>query len=178
MSNSGSKSLSLMMGALGGHPKSLPSSGAAPTSLGRIPGKSQKLPNGEFWISSRNLLSGVSLARGATGGVGVDERIEGAAGKSPGFMLLDVDQVEQAAQVRPLVKPHHGVAIFDDSNQAPDEIDAVGTVITLAVTSVNLYGDRLVHAFSSARRSGRDGGKDLAEPRGYRNPTTPSVRRG
>src|SRR5215218_8398374 len=177
MNNSGSTALSLM-GALGGHPKSLPSSGAAPTSVGRVPGKSQKLPNGEFWVSSRNLLSGVSLPRGATGGVSVDERIEGAAGKPPSFMLLDVYQVEQAAQVRPLVKPHRGVAIFDDSNQASDEIDAVGTVITLAVTSVNLYGDRLVHAFSSARRSGRDEGTTLAEPRGYRDPTTPSVRRG
>ena len=61
-------------------------------------------------------------------------------------MLLDVYQVEQAAQVRPLVKSHRGVAIFDDSNQAPDEIDALGTVIAPAVTSVNLHGDRLVHA--------------------------------
>jgi hypothetical protein len=93
-------------------------------------------------------------------------------------MLLDVYQVEQAAQVRPLVKSHRGVAIFDVSNQAPDEIDALGTVITSAVTSVNLHGDRLVHAvLLGARVRPERRGEALAEPCGYRDPNTLSVRR-
>src|SRR5829696_5913189 len=141
------------MGTLGAYSKSLPSSGVSPTSLGRVLGKSQKLPDAEFWVSPRNLLCGVSFPGGATGGVGVDERIEGASGRPPGFLLLDVYQVEQAAQIRPLVEPHSGMAILDDSNQASDEVEAVRTVITHAVTSVDLHGDRLVHA--APRRDGR-----------------------
>src|SRR5215211_5919999 len=93
-------------------------------------GKPQRPLLGELRVSPRNLPCGVSLPGRGTGGVGVDERVEGAAGRQPGFILLDVYQVEQAAQIRPLVEPHCGVAIFDDSNQAPNEVDAVGTVIT------------------------------------------------
>jgi hypothetical protein len=130
-----------------------------PTSLVRVPGRPQKSPGGEFRVSSSNLLSGVSLPGGGTGGVGVDERVEGASGRPTEFVFLDVDQIEQAASVRPLVEPHYNVAAFDDLNQAPDEVDGVRTVIPLAVSSVNLHGDRLVHAFfSSAQGSGRDGG--------------------
>src|SRR5215211_1819051 len=141
-----------LMGALGGYSKSLSRSGVTPTSLARVTGRPQKSPFGEFRVSPRNLLCGVSFPGGATGGVGVDERIEGASGRPPGFLLLDVDQVEQAAQIRPLVEPHGGMAIFDDSNQASDEVEAVRTVITHAVTSVDLHGDRLVHA--APRRDG------------------------
>src|SRR5215208_3262997 len=64
-----------------------------------IPGRTHESPGGEFRVSPRNLLCGVSLPGGATAGVGVDERVEGASGRPPGFVLLDVDQVEQAAQV-------------------------------------------------------------------------------
>src|SRR5215203_4266001 len=123
-----------------------------------IPGRTQKSPGGEFRVSPRNLLSGVSLPGGGTTGVGVDERVEGASGRPPWFILLDVDQVEQATPIRPLVEPHGGMASFDDPNQASDEVDGVRTVIPLAVTSVDLHGYRFVHAFSSARGSGRDGG--------------------
>ncbi len=80
--------------------------------------------------------------------MGVDEWIEGASGRPTWFVLLDEDQVEHLAPIRPRVEPHLGVASFDDLNQAPDEVDAVRTVIPLAVTSVDLYGDLLVHAFS------------------------------
>src|SRR5215212_6347118 len=86
-----------LMGALGGFSKSLPRSGVIPTSLARVPGRPQKSPVGEFRVSPRYLLCGVSLPGGGTGGVGVDERVEGASGRPTGFILLDVDQVEQAA---------------------------------------------------------------------------------
>jgi hypothetical protein len=43
-----------------------------------------------------------------------DERVEGASGKPPGVILLDVDQVDQVTPVRPLVEPHGGVALFDE----------------------------------------------------------------
>src|SRR5215208_5693121 len=142
-----------------------------------IPGRTHKSPGGEFRVSPRNLLCGVSLPGGGAGGVGVDEWVEGASGRPPGFFLLDVDQVDQAAPIRPLVESHGGVAFFDDPNQAPDEVDAVRTVISVAVSSVNLHGNRLVHVFSSARRSGRDGGYS-AEPRGYQDRNTLIVRRG
>src|SRR5215204_957127 len=133
----------------------VPRSGVASTSLARIPSKPQKLLGGEFWVSPRNFLCGVSLPGRATAGVGVDERVEGASGSPSWFVLLDVDQVEQAAQVCPLVEPHGGVAGFDDLNQASDEVDGVRTVIPLAANSVDLHGGWLVHAFfSSARRSG------------------------
>jgi len=79
--------------------------------------------------------------------VGVDERVEGASGRPPNFNLIDVDQVEQAAPICPLVERHLSVASFDDSNQAPDEVDAVRTLIPLAISSVDFHGDRLVHAF-------------------------------
>src|SRR5215213_1111942 len=135
-----------LMGALGGYSKSLSRSGVIPTPLARVPGRPQKSPLGEFRVSPRNFLCGVSLPGGGTGGVGVDERVEGASGRPPWFVLLDVDQVEQAAQVCPLVEPHRSVASFDDPNQASDEVDAVRTVSPLLVSSVNLHGDWLVHA--------------------------------
>src|SRR5829696_5569811 len=133
--------------APGGYSKSLQRSGVTPTSVARVPSTPQKLLGGEFRVSPRYLLCGVSLPGGGAGGVGVDERVEGASGRPPGFILLDVYQVEQAAQICPLVEPHLGVPSFDDLDQAPDEVDAVRTVITLAVTSVDLHGDWLVHAF-------------------------------
>jgi hypothetical protein len=70
--------------------------------------------------------------------VGVDEWVEGASGRSTGFILLDMDQVEQAAQVCPFVEPHGSVPSFDDPNQASDEVDGVRTIITLAATCRNL----------------------------------------
>src|SRR5215218_8004457 len=112
-----------LMGVLNGYSKSLPRSGVILTSLARVPGRTHKSPGGEFRVSPRHLLFGVSLPGGGTTGVGVDERVEGASGRPPGFILLDVDQVEQAAPVCPPVEPHGGVAIFDDPNQAPDEVD-------------------------------------------------------
>src|SRR5215213_8372692 len=168
-----------LMGALGGYSKSLSRSGVIPTSLARVPGKPQKSPLGEFRVSPRYLLRGVSLPGGATGGVGVDERVEDASGRPPWFVLLDVDQVEQAAQVCPLVEPHRSVASFDDPNQASDEVDAVRTVSTLAVTSVDLQGDWLVHAFllGAGVRPGRRG-EAPAEPRGYQDPSTLMARDG
>src|SRR5215212_2915983 len=129
-----------LMGALGGYSKSLPPSGVIPTSLARVLCRPQKSPVGEFRVSPRNLLCGVSLPGGGTGRVGVDERIEGASGRPTGFVLLDVDQVEQAAPLRPLVEPHGSVASFDDPNQASDEVDAARTVGTLAVACVDLHG--------------------------------------
>src|SRR5215210_1062740 len=157
-----------LMGALGGYPKSLPRSGVISTSLAPVPARPQKLLCGEFRVSPRYLLCGVSLPRGGTGGVGVDERVEGASGRPTGFVLLDVDQVHQAAPIRPLVEPHGGVVIFDDSEQAPDEVDAVRTVITRAVTLVNLHSDRLVHALSLLNtkvRPGRRGESPGRTPR-------------
>jgi len=137
-----------VLGALGGYSKSLPCSGAIPTSLARVPGKPQKHLVGEFRVSPRNLLCGVSFPEGGTTGVGVDERVESASGRQPNFNLLDVDQIEQAASICALVESHGGMASFDDSNLAPYEVDAVRTVIPLAVSSVDLHGDRLVPAFS------------------------------
>src|SRR5215217_3178769 len=125
----------------------LPCSGVAPNSLARVLDKPQKLLGGEFRVSPRYFLCGVSLPGGGTTGVGVDERVEGASRRPPWFILLDVDQVDQAAPVRPLVEPHRNVASFDDPNQASYEVDAVRTVIPLAVSSVDLHGDRLIHVF-------------------------------
>src|ERR671921_1985411 len=123
--------------APGGYSKSLPRSGVSPTSLAGVPGRPQNLLGGEFRVSQRHLLCGVSLPGGGTGGVGVDERVEGASGRPTWFVLLDVDQVEQAAPARPLVEPHLSVASFDDSDQASDEVNGVRTVFPLAATSVD-----------------------------------------
>src|ERR687889_320319 len=125
----------------------VPRSGVAPTSLAQVPGRTQKSPGGEFRVSPRYFLRGVSLPRGGTTGVGVDERVEGASGRPTWFVLLDVDQVEQAAQICPLVETHLSVASFDDPDQASHEVEAIRTAITLAMSSVNLHGDWLVHAF-------------------------------
>ena len=58
------------------------------------------------------------------------------------------------------------MASVDDPNQAPDEVDAVRTVIPLAVSSVDFNGDRLVHAFSPRRAgpAGTEGGKPRPNP--------------
>jgi hypothetical protein len=149
--------------ARGGFSMSLPRSGVIPTSLTRVLCRPQKSSVGEFRVSPRHLLCGVSLPGSGTGGVGVDERVEGASGRPTEFILLDVDQVEQAAPVRPLVEPHRGVASFDDPNQAPDEVDGVRTVIPLAVTSVDLHGDRFVHAFFLGTRV-RPGRRGKSQP--------------
>src|SRR5215218_7861296 len=132
-----------------------------------IPGRTQKSPGGKFRVSPRYLLCGVSLPGRATAGVGVDERVEGASGRPTWFILLDMDQVEQAAQVCPLVEPHLGVASFDDLNQASDEVEAVRTVITLAANSVDLHGGRLVHTFllGAKVRLGRRGESPSRTPR-------------
>src|SRR5918995_4611893 len=114
-----------VLGALGGYSKSLPPSGAIPTSLARVPGKPEKHLVGEFRVSSRYLPCGISLSGTGTTGVGVDERVEGASGRPTWFVLLDVDQVEQAAQICPPVERHLSVASFDDPDQAPDEEDGV-----------------------------------------------------
>src|SRR5215218_508981 len=160
----GSTSLRLTS-APSGYSMSLPRLGMSSTSLAQVPGKPQKLLGGEFRVSPRHLPCGVALPGGGTGGVGVGERVKGASRRPPGFILLDVYQVEQAAQIRPLVEPHGGVPSFDDLDQAPDEVDTVGTVIPLAVSSVYLQGDWLVHAFfSSARGSGQDGGGSPGRP--------------
>src|SRR5215212_10189628 len=146
----------------------VPRSGVAPTSLAQVPGRTQKSPGGEFRVSPRDRLCGVSLPGGATTGVGVDERVEGASGRPTWFVLLDVDQVEQAAPpVCPLVEPHLSVASFDDLNQASDEVDAVRTVIPLAANSVDFHGDRLVHTFllGAKVRLGRRGGSPSRTPR-------------
>src|SRR5215212_11035867 len=159
----------MLMATHSGHSKSLPPLGVIPTSLARVPGRPQKLLGCEFRVSPRDLLCGVSLPGDGTGAVGVDERVEGASRTSTGFVLLDVDQVERAAPIRPLVEPHGGVASFDDPYQASYEVEAVRKVIPLAVScSVYFHGGWLVHAFfSSARGSGRDGGGEApAEPRG------------
>src|SRR5215218_1187929 len=139
------------MGALGGYSKSLPPSGVIPTSLARVLGRSHISPLGEFRVSPRYLLCAVALPGGGTTGVGVDERVEGTSGRPTGFVLLDVDQVEQASQVCPLVEPHGSVASFDHPNQASYEQDGVRTVIPLAASSVDFHGDRLIHSFSPQR---------------------------
>src|SRR5215216_1033641 len=127
--------------ALGGYSKSLAPSGVISTSLARVPGRPQKLLGCEFRVSLRDLLCGVSLPGRATAGVGVDERVEGASSRLTWFVLLDADQVEQAAPpVRPLVEPHGGVASFDHPEQASDEVDRVRTVIPFAVSSVDFHG--------------------------------------
>src|SRR5215218_226264 len=140
--------------------------GCDPYLVGASSGSSQKSPGGEFRVSPRYLLSGVSLPRGGTAGVGVDERVEGASGRLPGFVLLDVDQVEQATQICPLVEPHGSVASFDDLNQASDEVDAVRTVTPLAANSVDLHGGWLIHTFllGAKVRLGRRGGKPQPNP--------------
>src|SRR5215211_5351381 len=119
----------------------------APSSSARVPGKPQKLLGGEFWVSPRDFLCGVSLPGGGTGGVGVDERVEGASGGSPGFVLLDVDQVEQAAQICPLVETRLSVARFDDLNWASHEVEAGRKVIPLPVSPVDLHSDWLIQVF-------------------------------
>src|ERR671910_1359412 len=157
----GSTSLRLTS-APGGYSKSLPRSGVTPTSLARVPGKPQILLGGEFRVSPRYLLCGVALPGGGTAGVGVDERIEGASGRPTWFVLLDVDQVDYVAPVHPLVETHLSVASFDAPNQAADEVDAVRTVIPLAVSSVDFNGDRLVHASPRPQGPAGTGG---GEPR-------------
>src|SRR5215208_1043756 len=167
--------------ALDGYSTSLPRSGVISASLAQVPGGPQKHLGGEFRVSPRHLLCGVSFPGGGIAAVGVDERVEGASRRPTWFVLLDVDQVNQAAPpVRPLVEPHRSVASFDDANQASDEVEVVRTVIPLAVSSVNLHGDRLVHAFSPRRKgpAGTEGGKPQPNPCGYRDPNTPSVRDG
>src|SRR5918998_83372 len=162
-----------LSGALGGYAKSLPRSGVIPTLLAQVPARPQTLLGSEFRVSPRHLLSGVSLPGGGTGGVGVDERVEGASRSPTSFVLLDVDQVEQAAQICPLVEPHGSAASFDDLNQASDEVEAVRTVIPLAVSSVDLQGNWLVHAFSSWRGSGREGGGNPSRTRAVTETLTP-----
>src|SRR5215204_4354473 len=132
-----------------------------------IPGRTHKSPGGKFRVSPRYLLCGVSLPEGATAGVGVDERVEGASRRPFWFILLDVDQVEQAAQVCPLVEPHCGVASFDDLNQASDEVDGVRTVFPIAANSVDLHGGWLVHTFllGAKVRLGRRGEAPARTPR-------------
>src|SRR3712207_2501482 len=93
-------------------------SGVSPTPrwlVGELRGRPRKrnFPlAGEFRVSPRNFLCGVSLLRCGPGQVGVDERVEGASRTLPRLSLLDVDQVDQVAPVRPLVEPHGGVALF------------------------------------------------------------------
>src|SRR5918995_3152320 len=123
----GSTSLRLTS-ALGRYSKSLLRSGVMPTSLAQVHGGPQKHLGGEFWVSPRDLLCGVSLPWSGIGGVGVDERVEGAPKGPTWSVLLDVDQVEQAAQVCPLIEPHGGVASFDDPNKASKEVEAIRTV--------------------------------------------------
>src|SRR5215210_6825594 len=156
-----------LMGAPGGYSMSLPPSGVTPTSLARVPGKPQKLLGGEFRVSPRYLPCSVSLPGSGTTGVGVDERVEGASGRPPGFILLDVDQVEQAAEICPLVEPHGGVASFDHPEQASDEVEAVRTVIPLAANSVDFHGGWLVHTFllGARVRLGRRGESPSRTPR-------------
>jgi hypothetical protein len=158
--------------------------GCAPSSLARVPGRPQILLGGEFRVSPRYLLCGVARCGGGTGGVGVDERVEGASGRLTWSVLLDVDQVEQAAQICPLVEPHGSVASFDDPNQASDEVETVRTVIPLALSSVDFHSDWLVHAFSPRREgpAGREGGspgrtRAVTENLAPRSPETVKRRR-
>src|SRR5215217_7822531 len=154
-----------LMGALGGYSKSLLRWVVIPTSLARVPGRPQILLGGEFRVSPRDLLFGVSLPGSGSAAVGVDERVEGASGRPTWFILLDVDQVEQATPIRPLVEPHRSLARFDDPNQASDEVDGVRTVTPLAVSSVDLQGDRLVHASPRPEGpAGTEGGKPRPNP--------------
>src|SRR5918994_738876 len=147
------------VGALGDYSTLLLRWVVGPTSSARVPGRPQKLLGAEFRVSPGYLLGGVSLPWSGIGGVGVDERVEGAPRRPTRFVLLDVHQVEQAARVCPLVETHRSVAGFDHPNRASHEVDGVRTVSPLAVSSVYLHADRLVHAFfSSAQGFGRDGG--------------------
>src|SRR5215208_5873871 len=153
--------------APGGYSLPVPPSGVIPTSLARVPGRTQKSRGCQFRVSPRYLLCGVTLPGGATTGVGVDERVEGASSRLTWFVLLDVDQVEQAAPpVCPLVEPHLSVASFDDLNQASDEVDGVRTVFPLGATSVDFHGGWLVHTFllGAKVRLGRRGGKPQPNP--------------
>src|SRR5918995_655805 len=154
------------VGALGDYSTLLLRGVVGPTSLARVPGRPHKLLGGEFRVSPGYLLCGVSLSGSGIGAVGVDERVEGAPRRPTRFVLLDVDQVEQAAQLRPLVETHLGVAGFDHPNRASHEIEAVRAVSPPAVSPVYLHADRLVHAFSPRREgpAGTEGGKDPAEP--------------
>src|SRR5918995_3508590 len=154
-----------LVGALGDYTTLLLRLVVGPTSSARVPGRPQKFLGAEFRVSPGYLLAGVSLPWSGIGAVGVDERVEGAPGRPTRFVLLDVDQVEQAAQICPPVERHGSLPGFDDLDQAPDEVDGVRTVSPLAVGSVYLHADRLVHAFfSSAQGFGRDGGgEDPAE---------------
>src|SRR5918995_5773755 len=89
------------VGALGEYSTLLLRWVVGPTSLARVPGRPQKLLGAEFRVSPRYLLCGVSLSGSGIGRVGVDERVEGASRRPPWLVLLDVHQVEQAAQVCP-----------------------------------------------------------------------------
>jgi hypothetical protein len=80
-----------LMGAFGDYSKSLLRGVVIPTSLERVPGRPQILLGGEFRVSPRDLLCSVALPGGATTGVGVDERLEGASSRLTWFVLLDVD---------------------------------------------------------------------------------------
>src|ERR671912_1368159 len=156
------------VGALGEYSTLLPRWVVGPTSSARAPGRPHKLLGAEFRVSPGYLLCGVSLPWGGIGGVGVDERVEGAPRRPTRFVLLDVHQVEQAARVCPLVETHLGVAGFDHPNRASHEIEAVRTVSPLAVGSVYLHADRLVHAFSPRREgsAGTEGGMPQPNPCG------------
>src|SRR5918997_6450789 len=164
-----------LVGALGDYSTLLPRWVVGPTSLARVPDKPQKLLGAEFRVSPGYLLRGVSLPGRASAAMGVDERVEGAPRRPTRFVLLDVHQVEQAAQVRPLVEAHLGVAGFDHPNRASHEVEAVRTVIPLAVGSVYLHADRLVHAFSPRREgpAGTEGGKTRPNPRAVSETLTP-----
>src|SRR5918994_50626 len=153
------------VGALGDYSTLLLRWVVGPTSLARVPGRPQKFLGAEFRVSPGYLLRGVSLPWSGIGAVGVDERVEGAPGRPTRFVLLDVHQVEQAAQVCPLIETHRSVAGFDHPNQASDEVEAKRTVSPLAVGSVYLHADRLVHAFSPRRKgpAGTEGGEAPAE---------------
>src|ERR687897_1000600 len=141
------------VGALGEYSTLLLRRVVDPTSLARVPGRPHKLLGAESRVSPGYLLCGVSLPGSGIGGVGVDERVEGAPKRPTWFVLLDVDQVEQAAQVCPLVETHGSVASFEHPNQASNEVEAIRTVITLAVScSVYFHGHWLVHAFSPRRK--------------------------
>jgi hypothetical protein len=154
-----------LMGALGDYSTLLLRWVVGPTSLARVPGRPHELLGAEFRVSPRYLLCGVSLSGSGIGGVGVDKRVEGASRRPTWFILLDVDQVEQAAQICPLVETHLSVGSFDHPNQASHEVEAVRTVSLLAVSSVYLHGDWFVHAFSPRRKgpAGTEGGKAPAE---------------
>src|SRR5215211_1811092 len=80
-----------LMGAFGDYSKSLLRGVVIPTSLARVPGRPQALLGAEFRVSPRNLLCGVALLGGGPGGVGVDERVEGASSRLTWFVLLDVN---------------------------------------------------------------------------------------